>query len=88
MPMREFTDSDGVHWKVWSTVPYTTGVMRGMQSGWLTFEAAGNRRRLAPIPVSWERATLAELCAYCGQAQPVRGTPGSGTSRVDEAGSR
>ena len=88
MPMREFTDAKGLHWKVWSTVPYTRGVMRGMESGWLTFDAEGARRRLSPIPPSWEAATLSELRAYCGQAQPVRGTPGSGTSRVDDAGPR
>ena len=87
MPMREFTDSHGVPWKVWNTIPYTSGVMRGMENGWLTFEAAGNRRRLNPIPVGWERASIAELCAYCDRAQPVRGTPGAGSSRVDEAGS-
>lgn len=37
----------------------------GFDDGWLTFEADGARRRLAPIPEGWEtlpELTLAELC--------------------------
>jgi len=40
-------------------------VRNGYEDGWLTFEAAGQRRRLTPIPRGWEllpELTLAELC--------------------------
>lgn len=83
MAMREFTDGDGTTWKVWSTVPYTRGVMRGMQSGWLTFEAGNTRRRLMPIPLNWEDASVVELRVYCGKAELVRPTPSAGTLRIE-----
>jgi hypothetical protein len=40
-------------------------VRTGSEEGWLTFESAGQRRRLTPIPRGWETLpdlTLAELC--------------------------
>jgi hypothetical protein len=85
MAMREFTDGDGVYWRVWSTVPDMRGVVNGMQSGWLTFESSQARRRLIPIPPDWEDATLAELRAFCRQAELARGTPSTGTARVEDA---
>lgn len=40
-------------------------VRNGYEDGWLTFECAGQRRRLTPIPPGWETLpdlTLGELC--------------------------
>lgn len=40
-------------------------VRNGYEDGWLTFECAGQRRRLTPIPPGWEMLpdlTLGELC--------------------------
>jgi hypothetical protein len=40
-------------------------VRNGYEDGWLTFECAGQRRRLTPIPPGWDTLpdlTLAELC--------------------------
>jgi hypothetical protein len=40
-------------------------VRTGYEDGWLSFECAGQRRRLTPIPSGWEllpELTLAELC--------------------------
>lgn len=84
MPIREFVDAAGVQWKVWSTVPYTTGVVRHMQAGWLTFESTESRRRLVPIPENWEDASLDRLRGYCEQATSIRHTPISGTPQIEE----
>jgi hypothetical protein len=56
MSLREFEEPDGRRWRVWDTVPATThGLTSDYRSGWLTFDNGGERRRLAPIPVDWER---------------------------------
>ena len=43
-------------------------------TGWLAFQSRQERRRLAPIPHDWERATDAELAALCeaAVARPAR----------------
>jgi hypothetical protein len=54
MPFREFDDDAGARWVVWSTIPANgVALSSGMEDGWLTFEGAGVRRRLAPIPDGW-----------------------------------
>jgi hypothetical protein len=40
-----------------------------MADGWLCFETANEKRRLAPFPASWERMTDGELCTLCGTAE-------------------
>ncbi|HEY5061509.1 MAG TPA: hypothetical protein VII52_08250 [Gemmatimonadaceae bacterium] len=40
--------------------------------GWLAFQHGDDRRRLSPIPLDWQRASDAELEAYCLTARPVR----------------
>lgn len=84
VPIRDFTDASGVRWRVWSTVPHTSGVFTSMQGGWLTFESTNLRRRLVPIPAGWEDASPARLRQYCLQAQPLRQTPVTGTWRVEK----
>ena len=70
MPVRDFTDSAGTHWRVWSTTPSSRMVLtEGYEDGWLTFEANGIIRRLAPIPSDWERATAPELERLCQDAK-------------------
>lgn len=39
--------------------------------GWLAFECAAEKRRLAPIPQQWEALPDAELERLCAQARPV-----------------
>jgi hypothetical protein len=87
VPIREFDDADGVKWKVWSTIPYTTGVLGSMRGGWLTFESPDFRLRLVPIPTGWEDASVARLRGYCRQAQPAGQTPITGTRRIERDGS-
>jgi hypothetical protein len=77
MAQREFTDSKGTRWMVWSTTPSQGSVLGGdMQKGWLTFESDGERRRLVPVPRDWEQAAPDRMELYCRAAQPVtRTTP-------------
>jgi len=86
MAQREFTDSRGTHWLVWSTMPMTGSVLAGeMRQGWLTFEWGGERRRLFPIPRDWENAANNRLELYCRAAQGVsRTTPIRGITEVPE----
>ena len=86
MAQREFTDSRGTHWLVWSTMPMTGSVLAGeMRQGWLTFESDGERRRLVPIPRDWENAANNRLELYCRAAQGVsRTTPIRGITEVPE----
>jgi hypothetical protein len=71
--MREFTDSAGVAWRVWSTIPRADAVYdESLRSGWLTFESADTRKRLMPIPRGWEDATPERLDLMCRAAEVVR----------------
>ena len=76
MPMREFTDSAGMVWRVWETVPRVGGAYdESLRHGWLTFEsAAGTRKRLAPIPRDWDKAPDERLELMCRIAEEGRGT--------------
>jgi len=89
MAHREFKDSSGITWLVWSTTPSPGAVLAGeMRQGWLTFESDGERRRLAPIPRNWEDAAPDRLELYCRAGQTVaRTTPLRGIRQppADEA---
>ena len=50
-------------------------IAAGLSRGWLAFESAGDKRRLAPVPAGWESLSDAELealCAKATQAPPKR----------------
>ena len=94
MSSREFVDSKGVSWRVWSTVP-TGGAVRVTKfvDGWLTFESKTALRRLAPLPPNWEDAPIERLELMCRAAQEVPRHTGpfarvklEGTSHRDDAG--
>jgi hypothetical protein len=73
MPSRDFVDSTGADWRVWSTVPMMGAVLTpGFEGGWLTFESgAGALRRLAPIPEDWDSVPAERLELYCRAAKEV-----------------
>lgn len=52
----EFTDPQGVRWRVWSTIPSASSPLaRYYPGGWLTFDSGGSTlRRLSPVPKGWE----------------------------------
>ncbi len=79
MAMREFTDSAGTAWRVWSTIPWAGAVYEEThKAGWLTFESADTRKRLAPIPYGWEEVSTERLELMCGAAEVVRRTGAGG----------
>lgn len=86
MAQREFTDSKGVDWLVWSTTPSSGSVLASdMQKGWLTFESDSERRRLVPIPRDWEEAAPERMELYLRAAVPVaRTTPIRGIPQTRE----
>ena len=89
MAIREFTDPSGLRCRVWSTIPLAPTVYdEELRSGWLTFESATARKRLAPIPPDWEDASAERLDEMCRQAETARPTgltpdPDSSSAGVD-----
>lgn len=88
MAYREFLDSKGCSWRVWSTVPsFGTRLHGGFDQGWLTFEctspdrkAGAALRRLVPIPKDWETASEERLEMMCRSAESVN-RPGPSKER-------
>jgi hypothetical protein len=72
MPLRHLTDSRGVEWQVWDTLPGKI-VSNTLEGGWLTFQSHEEKRRLAPIPLYWANAPDEELRALLERARPVSG---------------
>jgi hypothetical protein len=79
--LREFKDKQGTEWLVWDVYPNgnvgehrisdpgAAFPHRELAQGWLCFESQAEKRRLAPIPESWEEFSadqLDELCARAG----------------------
>ena len=78
MPIREFRDSEGVDWRAWETTPRVGAIYEEpLRAGWLTFESATVRKRLAPIPRGWESVPLERLELMCRVAEVVRLAGGS-----------
>lgn len=79
MPSREFTDSNGVVWRVWDVTPTdlhpitrAEEFMEQYAGGWLAFESATEKRRLAaPYPPRWAEYDLVKLEQLCRAAEPV-----------------
>lgn len=79
MASREFTDSEGVVWRVWDVTPAhlhpitkSEEYMEPYAGGWLTFESPFEKRRLvAPYPSRWGAYDLQQLEMLCRAAQPV-----------------
>jgi hypothetical protein len=53
-----------------------TVVNEGNSTGWLIFESLTAKRRLAPIPVGWEKCSQAELRVLAEKAVPLKGSNG------------
>ena len=98
--LREFTDCSGKRWRVWDVSPNvrtftTTSEAEAataaspfptmeFSGGWLCFESAEEKRRLAPIPPEWETCPLTvleELCTRAGFS--TRRTPSDSPPRVN-----
>ena len=81
MALREFVDSRHVEWKVWSVTPeqmhpvHAREMFHGRyveyQEGWLVFESANERRRLAPFPSRWDEFPDVEIETLLRMAEVV-----------------
>ena len=94
--LRGFTDSTGVEWRVWEvfpsqgTVPTSADALSRSSlketpfaNGWLCFESADAKRRLAPIPAGWEFASASALEEMCSRATVVPLRKGRGRFAAD-----
>jgi hypothetical protein len=74
--VRHFRDKAGVEWQVFLTARGSDAVSRGQflpeayREGWLVFESAQEKRRLAPVPENWESLPNEALAALCEKASP------------------
>jgi hypothetical protein len=86
MAVREFTDSNGVKWRVWNTRPSRGEMLSGeFEHGWLTFESPSSLRRSTPIPSGWETLSLERLEQLCRAATETRRlSPSSGHRAVGD----
>jgi hypothetical protein len=82
MAVRDIVDEKGVKWRVWavsrsSIHPKTAAedFLGDYGEGWLCFESASERRRLARFPQDWDRMADKDLCGLLTKAAvvPVRG---------------
>jgi hypothetical protein len=87
--LRDFVDSRNVEWRIWDVTPERMhpltaremfhGEYADFQEGWLVFECATERRRLAPFPGRWESMSMEQLEELLARAVRVRT---SGESRA------
>lgn len=61
MAVRDFVDIKGNKWKVWPVTPSSINPKTAAEDylgdygdGWLVFESATERRRLASFPANWD----------------------------------
>ena len=79
MATRDFTDSKGTAWKAWDVTPAhlhpvtrAEAYMEPWAGGWLAFECANEKRRLAaPYPANWAECDLERLELLCKAATVV-----------------
>jgi hypothetical protein len=82
--LREYVDTSGTTWRVWSVLPGLHAESRylhlpeDLQRGWLCFECESEKRRLYPVPVNWESRSDTELDVMRRAAVPVNAPVGAG----------
>ena len=73
--MRQFRDAAGVEWNVYQTERNASAERRDhllpaeYRHGWLLFESAREKRRLAPVPPAWNDLSDDALASLCASAQ-------------------
>jgi hypothetical protein len=91
--MRQFLDEHGVEWTTYQVVrqarpksPMGTDILpRTYANGWLVFESASEKRRLAPFPRNWDELPDATLRSLLGVAIPPRPSGGVNAQRFEDA---
>jgi hypothetical protein len=78
MAVRDIVDENGTKWRVWavqrsSIHPKTAAedFLGDYGEGWLCFESANERRRLARFPQDWDKMHDKDLCALLSRAAVV-----------------
>jgi hypothetical protein len=78
MAVRDFVDASGVSWRVWPVTPESLQPRTAAEDylgdygeGWLCFESATERRRLARYPMDWEKLSNQELSSLLSAAAVV-----------------
>jgi hypothetical protein len=68
-----------VRWTVFLVEAPTLHAMipEGLRGGWLCFECASAKRRLAPVPTGWDDFDDAALRTLLSRAVPVASTSGN-----------
>ena len=83
VPIREFTDSSGVRWRVWSTIPgYAMPIDSDLRDGWLSFDSGTERRRVSPIPKAWDQMPAERLDLLCRVAATTRRSDPKGVAII------
>jgi len=88
MAVREFSDKNGVLWRVWQTRPSRDIYLGKYREGWLTFECDGERRRLAPVPAAWEDLPVTRLELMCRAAETTETLLGIGDGWAEASSER
>jgi hypothetical protein len=74
--VRTYTDPEGTVWMVYLVAAGGGTSPRLLpaeyQGGWLCFEAADSKRRLAPVPADWESCPESKLDLYRAAAASVQ----------------
>ena len=91
--MRQFRDAAGVEWQVYQTERTVAAERRRdhllpaeYREGWLVFESANEKRRLAPVPAGWSELPGELLSALCAKAiVQTRGARRSGGGAAELA---
>ena len=75
--MVTFRDADGIEWTITeiaasalAALPRASLRHPEFKDGWLLFQSARLRKRLAPYPKEWQSLTAEELSELCSQARP------------------
>jgi hypothetical protein len=75
--MRTVDDDAGTRWTIYAVSPDELSFGRrellpiAFRDGWLVFECAGERRRLAPVPPQWAGFPDVALRQMIASAEPV-----------------
>jgi hypothetical protein len=85
---RVFTDPRGVEWDVFPVYPEARlsvhSQLKGTYpQGWLCFDAAGEKRRLSPIPEGWQERSDEQLAQLLESADVALSRRGRGHGRTD-----
>jgi len=76
MAHHRFKDEDERAWVAYDVYLSDTGAIHPqLRGGWIAFESGDEKRRLAPIPAEFAKATESMLRRWCHEAETVTPPP-------------